>query len=84
MEGTEFFGHKVKDKITGFTGIATGFVQYISGCNQILICPGLDKDGKLAESHWFDEQRLLVFPCEDQITLDNGNTPGFDMEAPKR
>jgi len=76
-------GITVKDKITGFTGTVTGFVQYLSGCNQVLVVPSVDKEGKLGDAHWFDEQRLeRVGECV--ISLDNGETPGFDIVPPKR
>jgi len=76
-------GITVKDKITGFTGTVTGFVQYLSGCNQGLVAPSVDKDGKFAESQWFDEQRLERVGTR-AVSLDNGKTPGFDITAPKR
>lgn len=76
-------GKTYKDKITGFTGVATGFVQYISGCNQALIAPGVSPDGGMRDSQWVDQQRLEE-QNTPQITLDNGDRPGFDRAAPKR
>jgi hypothetical protein len=76
-------GCKVKDKITGFTGIVTGFVQYITGCNQALVQPVCDAGGKYVDSQWLDEQRLDVLP-DAPIALDNGKTPGADKPAPHR
>ena len=38
-------GRTATDKITGFSGIATGFVVYITGCNQYLINPKAKKGG---------------------------------------
>jgi hypothetical protein len=76
-------GRTVKDRITGFTGVVTGHVVYISGCNQVLVAPPVDKDGKVPDSHWFDEQRVEYVGGE-RIVLDNTNTPGPDREAPKR
>ncbi len=76
-------GKTYKDKITGFKGIATGYVQYISGCNQALLAPPVAKDGAKVEAEWFDEQRLDVVRIK-AVTLDNGKTPGFDKSAPRR
>ena len=76
-------GSTVKDKITGFTGIVTGYVSYISGCNQALIIPRVGDDGKLIEAEWLDEQRLDLLD-DPVITLDNGDNPGFDRTPPKR
>lgn len=75
-------GATYKDKITGFTGVATAYCQYISGCNQALIQPEA-KDGDYKDSHWFDVQRLERIG-HAVIEIDNGNTPGFDKSAPKR
>lgn len=75
-------GVKVKDKITGFSGRVTGFVVYISGCNQALVVPE-SRDNKPAESAWFDEQRLEIL-SGDKIVLDNTKTPGCDAAAPIR
>ncbi len=76
-------GKKVTDKITGFSGIVTGRVNYISGCNQALVNPPVDKDGNIQEAAWFDEQRLNVSD-DDAIVLENGNNPGFDHAPPVR
>lgn len=75
-------GTTAKDKITGFSGMVVGRVEYISGCNQILLSPKVAKDGTLRGAEWFDEQR-----CDQvgktKLILDNGATPGFDRAAPK-
>ena len=77
-------GSRVTDKITGFTGVVIGYCSYITGCNQALVNPAiLDKDGKMLDSMWLDEQRLAVDRTVQLITLDNDNTPGFDKPAPK-
>lgn len=77
-------GSKVTDKITKFTGVVTGYVTYISGCNQALVVPGLGKDGKLMNAEWFDEQRLVIDKKFKPVKLDNGNNPGCDKTAPTR
>lgn len=76
-------GVEVKDKITGFKGTVTGYVVYISGCNQCLVNPKVGKDGRLGDSSWFDEQRLIV-TNKKAIKLENGKTPGCDKAAPIR
>jgi hypothetical protein len=77
-------GHKVRDKVTGFTGIVTGRVEYITGCNQCLVAPAVGSDGRLADSVWLDEQRLDIESTEPAITLDNSKFAGFDAPAPRR
>lgn len=76
-------GAQVKDKVTGFQGVATGLVTYISGCIQVLVQPPVDEKGAAREAQWFDEQRLEQVGTT-VIELDNGKTPGFDRQAPRR
>lgn len=75
-------GLTVKDRITGFQGVVTGYVTYLSGCNQCLVVPRVGKDGKKIEGEWFDEQRLVTL-SHARIVLDN-KAAGFDQQAPKR
>lgn len=50
---------KVKDTITGFSGIATARSIYATGCIQILVTSKKLKDGEPNEI-WIDESRLDV------------------------
>lgn len=75
-------GATYRDKITGFQGVATGYVSYITGCNQVLLAPK-STDGTLKSSEWLDEQRLDRVAV-DVLTLDNGVSPGSDKAAPRR
>ena len=76
-------GWKVKDTITGFEGIVTGYVTYLTGCNQALVSPKLAEDGAYKGPHWFDEQRLDRIGSSLTI-LDNTGGPGADLAPPKR
>lgn len=76
-------GVTVRDRITGFTGVVTGHVRYITGCHQVLVAPPT-KDGAFVEPHWFDEQRVMVDESTLPVVLDNGATPGCDVAAPVR
>jgi len=53
-------GQKARDKITGFTGIVIGKIDYLFGCNQYGLTPEIDKDGKTGETQWFDDGRIVV------------------------
>lgn len=77
-------GRTATDKITGFTGVATGICFYLSGCNQVLLVPKVAADGAYKDGQWFDVQRLTVDPDAAKVVLDNGQTPGADKAAPKR
>lgn len=58
MNKVENFGKKAKDKVTGFTGIITALTVYMYGCEQYLITPPVDKDGKRVNGEWFDSGRI--------------------------
>lgn len=81
MKTTEM-GQKVKDKITGFTGVVTARCQYISGCNQSLVQPPVKDDGTFVDSKWFDEDRLEALDAP-KVAVEVTN-PGFDIPAPIR
>ncbi len=53
-------GQNVRDRVTGFAGIATGRSEFITGCTRIGVTPKVGKDGKLIEAEWFDEPMLEV------------------------
>lgn len=74
-------GKTYRCKITGFTGVATGRCEYLTGCNQILLLPKVGADGAAKDGSWIDEQRLECLDVET-ITLDNGKTPGFGQTPP--
>ena len=76
-------GTVYEDGITGFKGTATGKVEYLSGCNQVLLVPRVGGDNKRIPGEWFDIQRLIVFEPE-AVKLDNSKMPGPDAPAPVR
>jgi len=53
-------GDKVKDKITGFIGIAVCRSEFLNGCVQWSIAPKVSKDNKILEEIGIDEQSLEV------------------------
>jgi hypothetical protein len=76
-------GRTVRDKVTGFSGIVVGRVEYLTGCNQLLVQPKV-LDGKMVESAWLDEQRCWTEDTIDALVIDNGINPGCDRAAPRR
>jgi hypothetical protein len=67
-------GFKVKDKITGFTGIVTSVSFDLYGCIQAIVNPGMDKDGKQGDSHYLDVNRLKIVSSKPVMDL-----PNFDF-----
>ena len=60
-EYLSILGHEVRDRVTGFTGVATtvGFDLY--GCVQVIVSqPGLNEKGEMKPGAWFDFKRLVI------------------------
>ena len=68
-ENMKLLGCKVVDVVTGLTGIVTSIAFDLYGCVQAIIDPGLDKDNKLPERHWFDLKRLRVLDATPVMTV---------------
>lgn len=82
--GASLIGLTGVDQITGFRGLITGEVTYISGCNQVLLTPKAKQDGELVGAQWLDEQRIVIDDQQPPVILHNGATPGADRPAPVR
>ncbi len=53
-------GFKVRDRVTGIEGIVTSVGFDLYGCVQVIINPGIDKDGKIRDGLWLDIARLEI------------------------
>ena len=53
-------GDSVKDKVTGFRGVAVARYIFLNGCDRYSVQPGVKKDGTLPEAQTFDEPQLGV------------------------
>jgi hypothetical protein len=51
-------GDKVKDSVTGYEGIVTGIVSYLTGCDQVLITQKCKKGDNEIKSTWLDMNRV--------------------------
>lgn len=73
-------GDYVKDLITGFSGVIISRADNITGCDRYCVQQPLDKDGKLSEAVWFDDQCLEYDPKHAGKKLDlntrQGHPPG--------
>lgn len=78
-------GVKAKDKVTGFEGIVTSKIDYLTGCTQYGITPPV-KDGKTGDTEYFDYRRLDV--TGNGVTVeqvaDTKNPGGPNRDAPRR
>jgi hypothetical protein len=53
-------GDRVKDPITGMTGIVVCISTWLHGCIRIAIQPEELKDGKPVEDRYFDQSQLVM------------------------
>jgi hypothetical protein len=67
-------GFKVEDKVTKFQGVVASVSFDLYGCVQAVVNPGMDKEGKLKDSQWFDVNRLKVI-SENPVM----DVPNFDF-----
>ena len=59
MEMKEFeLGVTLRDRVTGFEGIAVCRTYHLDGCTQYGLAQRVDKEGKKRDTEWFDWQRL--------------------------
>ncbi len=58
-------GDRVRDKISGFTGIATSRHEYMNGCVRYTIDSEELKDGKPVDGQWFDEQQIEIVEAKE-------------------
>ncbi len=76
-------GSRVRDQITGFEGVVTGRVEYLTGCAQYLVQPAVKKDsGEWIDARWLDEDRLDE--TADPASAMRVARPGADQPAPVR
>ena len=57
-EGGVKLGDVVRDRISGFAGVATSRTEYLNGCVRWQVSPQHLHDGKPIEAHFFDEEQL--------------------------
>lgn len=69
-------GVKVKSNINGFKGMITARADHLYGCNRYFVIPSVDKDGKLPEGYWFDEDELIIIGKE-KLERKNNDRGGF-------
>jgi hypothetical protein len=72
-------GVVVRDKVTGFTGIAENRATFMYGCDRYCVQPKIDKDGKIPDSVMIDEPQLEWVDGEERVMSPVG-TPDILVE----
>ena len=60
-------GTVVRDKVTGFVGIAENRATFLYGCDRYCVQPQVDKDGKIPENQMVDEPQLVIVEGEKVV-----------------
>jgi len=68
-------GTEVQSNISGFKGIVTSRSEHLNGCNRYWVSPKVNKEGKLQDGYWFDEQELIITK-KPVLKKDESNTRG--------
>lgn len=77
-------GERLKDTVSGFTGIATSKVTFLNGCVRYALEPPVGKDGKTIDGQYFDSQQLEKVDSGllKQVTKKRTNTGGSPSAVP--
>jgi len=76
-------GDEVRDVVTGFVGVATGCVFYLTGCTQFLLTPAVSDTNTASDGRWFDSDRVVVLK-KNAVKLATKVANGCDAAAPVR
>lgn len=75
-------GDRVKDSITGFTGIVTCSMHYLNGCTRVQVSPETLHEGKPIDPQYFDEPQLIL--VQSAVHSGVNVTGGFQPAPPAR
>jgi len=67
-------GKQYMDTITEFEGVATAYVKYITGSDQVCLTPTIDSNGLIRDAKYFDVDRLTLVP-DSKVDLVNMHKP---------
>ena len=75
-------GNKVRDKVTGFEGIAIAKIEYINGCIQFCVKPKVKEDGKMPDGEYIDVDDLEI--VYKGIIIEADSTGGPQRDYPRK
>ena len=77
-------GDRIRDKISGFSGIAASHTFFLNGCERWLIEPEHLHEGKVLDSVWFDSVQVELVPKTKSVSASALRTGGPQKYDPKR
>lgn len=66
MKGEIELGDTVRDRITGYQGVAIARTEWLHGCRRITVQAPELKDGKPVDSATFDEPQLVLVQSAEE------------------
>jgi hypothetical protein len=72
----ELLGLKVKDRVTGFTGVVSSICFDLYGCIQAIVSPAVDDKGAMPDGKWIDVSRLEVLDPAPVMEIPGGRFAG--------
>jgi len=76
-------GDKVKDIVTGFTGIAVAKTEWLNGCSRFGVQSDVLKDGMPTDTQWFDAPQLELVEA-DKVRGGKRDTGGPIPSLPQK
>lgn len=76
-------GVRVRDKVTGYEGIAIARVEHLNGCTQYGVSGKVGEDGKMPESYYIDHTQLEQIDKGIEVK-DTADTGGSTTKMPGR
>lgn len=75
-------GSRVKDRVTGFTGVAVSRIVYLNGCVQYGVRPRVSSDNKIIDCEYIDVAQLEALD-NDPVKVEPANTGGPQRDCPR-
>ncbi len=75
-------GDKVRDRVTGFTGIVTSRTVFLNGCVQYGIKSDKLVNGKPVDAEWVDEAQIQMIK-KGAVLAEMERSTGGPQEHPK-
>lgn len=67
-------GQRVKDTVTGFSGVITARCEYLTGCIQYSVTAEKLENGD-SRQNWFDEDRLVALKGKINLAVKKNGGP---------
>ena len=69
-------GVVAESKVYGLSGTITARSENLYGCNRYYIQPKVDKEGKMRDGYWLDEEDILLSPLVQKIEVEKSEKGG--------